>query len=115
MLLISGAEVTKVIFHAGDKKNTIVIDGRSFSFSADGILTWEGSMSPFIAIADGQSRIKTIDITVKEPDGIGGVSATPSFRLIFDEQGRYLGHSLPPRPGMYLVRNGEKTRKVILK
>lgn len=115
VLLISGAEVTKVTFHAGDKKNTIVIDGRSFSFSADGILTWEGSMSPFIAIADGQSRIKTIDITVKEPDGIGGVSATPSFRLIFDEQGRYLGHSLPPRPGMYLVRNGEKTRKVILK
>lgn len=47
------------------------------------------------------------------PDGVAAAPEAPSFRRIFDEQGRYLGHSLPPRRGVLVVREGQKTKKVI--
>ncbi|MBQ8938436.1 MAG: endonuclease, partial [Bacteroidaceae bacterium] len=47
------------------------------------------------------------------PDGVAAAPEAPSFRRIFDEQGRYLGHSLPPRPGVLVVREGQKTQKII--
>lgn len=50
-----------------------------------------------------------------EPDVVGSLPEAPSFRLIFDEQGRYLGHSFPPRRGVFVVREGQKTKKVIIK
>ena len=47
------------------------------------------------------------------PDGVAAAPGAPSFRRVFDEQGRYLGHSLPPRPGVLVVREGQKTQKII--
>lgn len=51
----------------------------------------------------------------EEPDVVGSLPEAPSFRLIFDEQGRYLGHSYPPRRGVFVVREGQKTKKVTIK
>ena len=67
VLVISGAEVTQVVVHASSKTNDIIIDGKSYSFSGT-TLTWEGSMNPFLATANGQSRITSFDVSVAEPE-----------------------------------------------
>lgn len=117
VFLIEGAEITKVVFHAADNKlGTLVVDGTELPFS-NGEVTWEGSMSPFLATADAQSRIASIDVTVKvpAPDRIVSAPATTTFRLVFDEQGRWVGRTVPQRRGLYIVREGNHTIRKIVK
>lgn len=113
VLLISGAELTQVVFYASDKVGDFLIDGKTYSF-ADGKLTWTGNTSSLLITASGQSRIQSIDITVLAPDGLSSPGAEPSFRLYFDGEGRRLG-SRRPRGGLVLVREGATTRKMILR
>lgn len=67
VLIITGAEVTKVVVHASSKTNDMIIDGTTCSFEGT-TLTWEGSMNPFLATANGQSRITSFDVSVAEPE-----------------------------------------------
>ncbi|MCR5180958.1 MAG: hypothetical protein K6C30_07065 [Bacteroidaceae bacterium] len=117
VFIISGADVEQVVFYESDGSKdgcSIVIEDEDYYFQ-DGKITWNGSMEPFICWASLQSRISSLDVTFHKPDGVSAPSDSPSFRLIFDGQGRYLGHSVPPRRGVYLVRVGAQTQKVIVR
>ena len=119
VFMIEGAQVTKVVFHdAGGSKSdcSINIDGNGYTFT-DGVATWEGSMNPFICKAYKQSRLSGIDVTIAptDPTGIDAAPAAPSFRLVFDGQGRCVGSRVPARRGTYLVREGENIKKILVK
>lgn len=119
VFLIEGAEVSKVVFHAAIGSATgcsIEIGSTSYSFRS-GEFTWTGSMHPFLCTASKQSRISSIDVTVvpPTPDGITAISSDASFRLVFDSGGRCVGPTVPLRRGVYVVREGEKTSKIIVK
>ena len=119
VFMIEGAQVTKVVFHdAGGSKSdcSINIDGNGYTFT-DGIITWEGSLNPFICKAYKQSRLSSIDVTIAPttPVGIDRPAAAPSFRLVFDGQGRRVGRRVPARRGTYLVREGENIKKILVK
>ena len=118
VFMIEGAEVTKVVFHdAGSKKDcSMNIGGDGYSFSL-GELVWEGHMNPFMCTAFKQSRFDKIDVTIAEPlpTGVGGVGSEPSFRLVYDLSGRSVGTVVPRRSGVYVVREGEKTYKTVVR
>ena len=65
----------------------------------------------------GDARISSIDVTVvpPTPDGINAISSDASFRLVYDAGGRCVGPTVPLRRGVYVVREGEKTSKIIVK
>ena len=119
VLLIEGAEVTGVVFHAYDSKlANMSIDGKSYEWQDKATMTWTGSMNPFLVMAqDGQSRIASMDVTIAEPliTGVEDLCRPSVLRLVFDEQGRYVGHSVPARRGIYLIREGERTIKSLVK
>ena len=119
VLLIEGAEVTDVVFHAADAKlNDMEIDGGTYQWQDKSTLTWSGNLKPFIVKAvGGQSRIASMDVTIVDPlpTGIKGTRAASSFRLVFDEGGRPVGSVVPHRSGVYVVREGSKTTKVVVK
>jgi hypothetical protein len=119
VLLIEGAEVTGVVFHAYDSKlANMSIDGKSYAWQDKATMTWTGSMNPFLVMAqDGQSRIASMDVTIAEPliTGVEDLCRPSVLRLVFDEQGRYVGHSVPARRGIYLIREGERTIKSLVK
>lgn len=118
-MLIEGAVVTKVVLHAADSKLAdMSIDGKTYSWQDNSTITWTGRMNPFLVLAqDGQSRISSIDVTIADPipTGVTGLSESSTIRLVFDAQGRLVGHSVPTRSGFYLVREGEKTTKLFVK
>lgn len=115
VLLIEGATLTKVVFHGSEKLGSMIIGDETIPFNS-GELTWTGSMKPFKAEAVGQSRISSVDVTIADPaTDVTAISEPPSFRLVFDEQGRRLGCSVPARRGLYLVREGDKTTKQFVK
>jgi len=118
VLLIEGAVVTKVFFHAADSKLAdMSIDGQTYSWQ-DKSITWTGQMNPFLVMAqDGQSRISSIDVTIEQPSptGVSGICDTSEIRLVFDGQGRLVGRSVPARRGMYVIREGERIYKTIVK
>lgn len=117
LLVISGAEILKVVFHASSKTNDMTIGLQNYSFS-NGTLTWVGSMNPFVAEATGgQSRITSIDITVKdESDGVltNFMSPIRGQNAVFDAHGRYLGTERPSQRGLYIIRQNGKTLKHLL-
>ena len=119
VLLIEGAEVTGVVFHAYDSKlANMSIDGKSYEWQDKATMTWTGSMNPFLVMAqDGQSRIASMDVTIAEPliTRVEDLCRPSVLRLVFDEQGRYVGHSVPSRRGIYLIREGERTIKSLVK
>lgn len=114
ILVISGAEILKVVFHGSGKTNNMTINGREYAFS-NGTLTWTGSMNPFKAVASGgQSRFTSIDITVKdETDGVltNFMSPIRGRDAVFDAHGRYLGTERPSQRGLYIIRENGKTHK----
>lgn len=119
VFIIEGAEITGVTFHAGDKKGEIVIDGKTLSFEGSE-LSWTGSMNPFICTASAQSRISSIDVTVKaaEPETVVSVqsfSLLPDSLKVFSADGKYLGRKIPARRGTYVVRRGRTVRKYMVK
>ncbi len=119
VMVIEGAKISGVVFHASDSKlANLQIDGQTYAWVDKSTVTWEGAMNPFIVTAlDGQSRIASLDVTLVEeiPTGINAPHA-PSFRQVFDVQGRYVGTSVPARRGsMYMVREGEKTSKIMVR
>lgn len=119
VLLIEGAQITKVVLHAADSKLADVsIDGQTYVWQNASTISWEGDMNPFILLAqDGQSRISSIDVTIVPsiPTGVGSIRSTPPCRLVFDAGGRCVGPTVPLRRGVYVVREGEKTSKIIVK
>lgn len=119
VLLIEGAEVTDVVFHAADSKlANMSIGGNSYAWKNKSTLTWTGSMNPFLVQAlDGQSRIASMDVTIVEPvpDEVTLPHEAPSFRQVFDTHGRFVGHQLPRRSGLYMVREKQKTTKQIVR
>lgn len=114
VLIISGADIIKVVFHASGKINDMTIDDHTYSFS-NGELTWTGSANPFMAVSGGQSRIQSIEVYVKQADAIRNVYVQPASSYFFDTLGRRLGSGLPRRPGMYLIHQGRRTSKILIK
>ncbi len=121
VMVIEGAEVTGVVFHASDSKlATLQIDGQSYEWVDQSTVTWEGSMNPFVVTAlGGQSRIASLDVTVKEGETVVdalpvNISGTEEIS-VFDTQGRFLGHHYPLRRGTYVLRRGSKTQKILVK
>lgn len=117
VLVISGAVVTGVTFYdnGGSKSGcNIMIGGSSHTFS-NGKITWTGSMNPFVCTATKQIRMNTIDVTVKSaiPTSVNSLDDTPSFRVAYDLRGVRVG--APLRRGTYLVREGKRTKKMIVK
>lgn len=113
LFVISGAEILKVVFHDSGKANDMTIGNQVYSFS-NGILTWTGSMNPFMAEATGgQSRFTTIDITVKDTDGVltNYMSPVGGRNAVFDMKGHYLGTECPTQRGVYIIRQNGKTYK----
>ena len=114
LFVISGAEITKVVFHSSGRAADMTIGQQSYSFK-DGALTWTGSMNPFMAEASGgQSRISSIDITVKDDsDGLlpNYMSPVAGMDAVFDIRGNYLGTQLPSRRGIYIIRQNGVTHK----
>ncbi len=131
VMLIEGAEVTGVVFHASDTKlSDVTIDGTVYSWVNKSTITWEGSMQPFMVTASGgQSRIKSLDITVKQEQGeVVGISQprcnTQESNMpggshphagIYDINGKYIGPTLPLKKGTYVVRRDGRGRKVLVK
>lgn len=119
VFIIEGAEITGVTFHAGDRKGEVIIDGETLSFTGSD-LAWTGSMNPFMCTASAQSRISSIDITVKESEGTTQVSVLPLSLLpdslkVFSAEGKFLGRKIPARRGTYIVRRGGRVRKYMVK
>ena len=113
LFVISGAEIIKVVFHSSGRTNDMTIDNQVYSFS-NGLLTWIGSMCPFMAEASGgQSRFTSIDITVKDTDGVltNYMSPIGGRNAVFDMKGRYLGTECPTQRGVYIIRQNGKTHK----
>ena len=107
VLIISGAEVQKVVLYdAGGSKSgcSISIGGRDYAFT-DGKITWTGSMNPFFCTANKQSRIQTIDVTVKAvDDGIRSSRLTMTSAEAYDLTGR----RVQPMQRGILILNGKK-------
>ncbi len=122
VFMIEGAEVTGVTFYDnGDSKSgcSISIGGQSKTFS-DGKIEWTGSMNPFVCTANKQSRISSIDVTIAEKeepvvDAVEGINERAPFLQIFDMGGRSYDRSMPMHRGTYIVREGAKTKKIIIR
>ena len=58
-----------------------------------------------------------MDVTIVEqvPDEVTLPHEAPSFRQVFDAHGRLVGHQLPRRRGIYMVREKQKTTKQIVR
>ena len=70
--------------------------------------------------ASAQSRISSIDITVKESEETTQVSVLPLSLLpdslkVFSAGGKFLGRKIPARRGTYIVRRGGRVRKYMVK
>lgn len=121
VMIIEGAEITKVIFHASDSKlANIKIGNQIYEWNNSSII-WEGSMKPFIVTAEGgQSRIASLDVTIAEKeepviDAMLMNAAFPADAEVYDVMGRYVGRQLPLRRGTYIVRCGQRTQKILVR
>lgn len=121
VMIIEGAEITKVIFHASDSKlANIKIGNQIYEWNNSSII-WEGSMKPFIVTAEGgQSRIASLDVTIAEKeepviDAMLMNAAVPADAEVYDVMGRYVGRQLPLRRGTYIVRCGQRTQKILVR
>ena len=119
VMVISGAEITGVTFYdnGGSKSDcNIMIGGKSYMFN-NKVISWTGSMNPFVCTATKQIRMNSMDVTVKPaiPTSVDRIDKGPSFREVFDMGGRRVGHNRLMRRGTYLVREGQKTRTIIVK
>ena len=61
--------------------------------------------------------MNTIDVTVKPslPTSVNSLDDTPSFRVAYDLRGVSVGRGAPLHRGTYLVREGKRTKKLIVK
>ncbi len=121
VMIIDGAEITKVIFHASDSKLADMKIGNQVYAWSNSSIIWEGSMKPFIVTADGgQSRIASLDVTIAEKeepviDAMLMNAAVPADAEVYDVMGRYVGRHLPLRRGTYIVRSGQRTQKILVR
>ena len=118
VFIISGAEITDVVFYAADpsKLGTIYIDNVEYPWENKETITWNGSMKPFVAIANGQSRIESIDVTIHDVATPIVMSRTMIPKQVFDLNGRRIKSNVNGgHKGIFVVKpiGGRATKQIL--